>query len=316
KNKIKIDWKEYTPPKPTFTGTKIFDDYSLAELAERIDWTPFFHTWELKGSYPRILEDAEKGAEARKLLADAEKMLKKIVAEKWLTAKAVIGFFPASQVGEDDINVTTNDGEITLHHLRQQTERPPGKPNRCLADFVAPKGTGLEDYIGAFVVTAGIGIEEHIKKFEDDHDDYNAIMLKALADRLAEAFAECMHERVRKEFWAYDKDEELTNQQIIKEEYKGIRPAPGYPACPDHTEKPLLWELVSANKNSGVSLTETYAMYPAASVSGWYFSHPDSCYFAVGKINKDQVEDYAQRKNMDITEAERWLAPNLGYDTN
>lgn len=313
KNKIKINWKGYVPPKPTFTGTKVFDDYSLEALAERIDWTPFFHTWELKGSYPRILEDAEKGVEARKLLTDAEKMLKKIIAEKWLTARAVIGFFPASQVSEDDISVTTSDGEITLHHLRQQTERPPGKPNRCLADFVAPKGMKLEDHIGAFVVTAGIGIEEHIKKFEDDHDDYHAIMLKALADRLAEAFAELMHERVRKEFWAYDRDEDLTNQQIIKEEYKGIRPAPGYPACPDHTEKPLLWELLSADKNSGVKLTETHAMYPAASVSGWYFSHPDSCYFAVGKINKDQVEDYAQRKNMDVTEAEGWLAPNLGY---
>lgn len=312
KNKVQIDWKKYAPPKPTFTGTKVFDDYPLEELAERIDWTPFFHTWELKGSYPRILEDAEKGAEARKLLADAEKMLKKIVKEKWLTAKAVIGFFPANQINEDDIEVAFEGNTTTLHHLRQQTERPPGKPNRCLSDFIAPKGTRLEDYIGAFVVTAGIGIEEHVKKFEDDHDDYHAIMLKALADRLAEAFAERMHERVRKEFWGYASDESLSNDELIKETYQGIRPAPGYPACPDHTEKPLLWDLLDADKNSSVSLTESYAMYPASSVSGWYFSHPDSSYFAVGKINKDQVEGYAGRKGMSLDEAERWLAPNLG----
>ena len=312
-NKTGIDWNGYNPPAPTFTGTKVFDDYPLSELVDYIDWTPFFHTWELKGSYPKIFNDGEKGEEAKKLYNDAQAMLKQIVDEKWLTAKGVIGFFPANQVNDDDIEVNHPGNSITLHHLRQQTERPPGKPNRCLADFIAPKTTGLTDYIGAFAVTAGIGIEEHIKRFEEDHDDYHSIMLKALADRLAEAFAERLHHCVRKEFWGYAKSESFHNDELIKEEYKGIRPAPGYPACPDHLEKPAIWQLLDAEKNAGVKLTESFAMYPAASVSGWYFSHPQSSYFGVGKINKDQVEDYAKRKGISLEEAERWLAPNLGY---
>lgn len=318
-NKLKIDWQGYTPATPFVRGIKIFKSYSLEELVPYIDWTPFFHTWELKGSYPKIFDDPEKGEHAKQLYDDAKQMLKQIVDEKWLQAKAVIGFFPANQVNDDDIEVYTDDERstllTTLHHLRQQTERPEGKPNRCLADFVAPKESGIKDYIGAFAVTAGIGIEEHVKRFEADHDDYHAIMLKALADRLAEALAERMHARVRREFWPYARDEDLGNEELIREQYQGIRPAPGYPACPDHTEKPLLWALLDAEKNTGIRLTESFAMYPAASVSGWYFSHPQSTYFGVGKINKDQVEDYAKRKGMSLEEAERWLAPNLGYDT-
>ncbi|MDH5190333.1 MAG: methionine synthase [Gammaproteobacteria bacterium] len=313
-NKVKIDWSKFKPVKPAFTGTRVFEDYSLEELVRYIDWTPFFHTWELKGSYPKILDDPEKGEEAKKLLADAQRLLKQIVDEKWLKASAVIGFFPANQINDDDIEVTGNNSTVTLHHLRQQTERPEGKPNRCLADFIAPKESGLEDYIGGFVVTAGIDIESHVKKFEQDHDDYHAIMLKALADRLAEAFAEHMHERVRKEFWGYANKETLSNDQLIREEYKGIRPAPGYPACPDHTEKPLLWQLLDAENNTGVILTESHAMYPAASVSGWYFANPESSYFGIGKINHDQVKDYAKRKSLSLKEMERWLAPSLGYD--
>ena len=313
-NKLKIDWATFKPVKPTFIGTKVFNDYSLDELMSYIDWTPFFHTWELKGSYPKILDDAEKGEEAKKLLADAKKLLKQIVDEKWLKASAVIGFFPANQINEDDIETTVDGNKVVLHHLRQQTERPTGKPNRCLADFIAPKDSGLKDYIGGFVVTAGIDIERHVNKFEQDHDDYHAIMVKALADRLAEAFAEHMHERVRKEFWGYANDESLSNDLLIREEYNGIRPAPGYPACPDHTEKPLLWKLLDAENNTGVKLTENHAMYPAASVSGWYFANPQSSYFGLGKINDDQVKDYAKRKVMSLGETERWLSPNLGYD--
>jgi len=292
-----------------------------------IDWTPFFHTWELKGSYPKILDDAEKGEEAKKLFADAQEMLAQIVDERWLKARAVVGLFPANSINDDDIEIyqdnTRKEVKMTLHHLRQQTERPPGKPNRCLADFVAPKESGKEDYVGAFVVTAGIGIGEHVSRFEKQHDDYRSIMLKALADRLAEAFAEHMHDRIRHVNWGYESgkwtpcngmEKEFDNTKLVKEDYASIRPAPGYPACPDHTEKPLLWKLLDAEKNSGVGLTDSYAMWPAASVSGWYFSHPDSSYFGVGKINRDQVEDYAKRKGMTMAEAERWLAPNLGYD--
>ena len=325
-NRTPIDWANYTPPRPKLPGLQIFDDMPLAFLVPYIDWTPFFHTWELKGSYPKILSDPEKGEEARKLLADAEAMLAKIVEQRWLRARAVVGLFPANSVG-DDIEVYTDDsrGEVrmVLHHLRQQTERPPGKPNYCLADFIAPKETGLEDYIGAFVVTTGLGIDEHIKRFEADHDDYQSIMLKALADRLAEAFAEQMHDRMRHWNWGFEPGdwspsrglaEDFDNQKLIKEDYTAIRPAPGYPACPDHTEKPLLWQLLDADQNAGVELTESFAMWPAASVSGWYFSHPDSRYFAVGKINRDQVEDYARRKGMRVAEVERWLAPNLGYE--
>ncbi|VAX14197.1 5-methyltetrahydrofolate--homocysteine methyltransferase [hydrothermal vent metagenome] len=325
-NRIDIDWSTYTPPMPRIPGIQIFDDMPLAFLAPYIDWTPFFHTWEMKGSYPKILNDPEKGEEAKKLLADAEAMLARIIDERWLRARAVVGLFPANSVYED-IEIYTDDSRkevrMILHHLRQQTEKPPGKPNYCLADFVAPKDSGKKDYVGAFVVTAGLGIDEHVKRFEDDHDDYQSIMLKALADRLAEAFAEHMHDRMRHVNWMIEAGswtpsgglaEDFDNQKLIKEDYTAIRPAPGYPACPDHTEKALLWQLLDAQHNTGVELTESYAMWPAASVSGWYFSHPESRYFAVGKINRDQVEDYARRKEMGIEEVERWLAPNLGYE--
>ena len=331
-NKQKIDWDEYTPPVPNHLGLQVFDDMPLEFLVPYIDWTPFFHTWELKGSYPKILTDAEKGDEAQKLFDDAQAMLNQLVDERWIKARAVVGMFPANSVNDDDIEVYTDEAreevKVTLHHLRQQTERPPGKPNRALADFVAPKyidekETGKKDYVGAFVVTAGLGIQEHIDRFKKDHDDYNVIMLQALADRLAEAFAEHMHDRMRHINWGYEKaswtpcsgmEKGFDNQTLIKEDYSSIRPAPGYPACPDHTEKPLLWQLLDAENNAGVELTDSYAMWPAASVSGWYFSHPDSSYFGVGKINRDQVEDYAKRKGMTFAEAERWLAPNLGYD--
>ena len=327
-NKTRVDWANYTPPVPNDPGLQIFDDMPLEFLVPYIDWTPFFHTWELKGSYPKIFEDADKGKEAKKLYQDARDMLEKIISEKWLKARAVVGIFPANSVNHDDIDVFTDDTRkkvlTTLHHLRQQTERPTGKPNRCLADFVAPKESGKRDYIGGFVVTTGIGIDEHVARFETAHDDYSAIMLKALADRLAEAFAEHMHDRIRHINWGYDSgswmprqgidSKDFNNEKLVRENYTGIRPAPGYPACPDHTEKPELWQLLDALPNSGVSLTESYAMWPAASVSGWYFSHPESSYFAVGKINKDQVEGYAKRKGMSLDEAERWLAPNLGYE--
>jgi 5-methyltetrahydrofolate--homocysteine methyltransferase len=289
----------------------------LAQIREYIDWTPFFHTWEIKGSYPKVLDDSKKGVEAKKLYDDAQAMLEEIVAENWLTARAVVGLFAANGINDDDIEVYADDNReqvrMVLHHLRQQQQKPRGKPNRCLSDFVAPKASGKDDYIGAFAVTAGIGIDEHVQRFEQAHDDYSAIMLKALADRLAEAFAELMHEKVRKELWGYAPEEALDNNGLIREEYKGIRPAPGYPACPDHTEKALLWELLDVEKATGVSLTDSYAMYPAASVSGFYFAHPEARYFAVGKINRDQVESYARRKGMSVEEAERWLAPNLGY---
>jgi len=245
-------------------------------------------------------------------------MLDILIKEKWLTAKAVVGLFPANSVGDDDIEVYEDGSRkkvlTTLHHLRQQQQKPDDKPNFCLSDFIAPKSTDLVDAIGAFAVTAGIGIDEHVKRFEAEHDDYSAIMLKALADRLAEAFAELMHEKVRKDYWAYGESEALDNEELIKEKYRGIRPAPGYPACPDHTEKTALWQLLDVENNIGIQLTDSFAMFPAASVSGFYFSHPESRYFAVGKINKDQVEAYANRKGMDVETVERWLAPNLGYD--
>lgn len=317
KNKAPIDWSDYQPTEPSFTGLKTFDDYSLAELREYIDWTPFFHTWELKGRYPKIFDDAEKGVEAKKLFADAQAMLDKIINEKWLSARAVIGIFPANAIG-DDIEVyadnTRTEVKAVLHNLRQQQEKPPGKPNLCLTDFIAPKSTELHDYIGGFAVTAGIGIDAKVAEFEADHDDYNSIMLKALADRLAEAFAECMHLRVRKEFWAYAADETLSKDELIKESYKGIRPAAGYPASPDHTEKDILWQLLDAENMAGITLTESKAMLPTAAVSGIYYAHPDASYFAVSKINRDQVEEYAQRTGMTVAEVERWLSPNLGYD--
>ncbi|MEK8088459.1 methionine synthase [Thermithiobacillus plumbiphilus] len=315
-NRVPIDWASYTPPKPSFLGIRSFEDYPLQELVERIDWTPFFQSWELAGKYPRILDDEIVGEEARKLFADAKAMLQRIVSEKWLQARAVIGFFPANQVNSDDIALYRDDSRAerltTLHMIRQQMDRGSGRPNVSLADYVAPEGT--PDYLGAFAVTTGIGIEEHLARFEADHDDYNAIMLKALADRLAEAFAERLHERVRKEFWGYAPDEQLDNDALIAEQYQGIRPAPGYPACPDHTEKATLWELIRPDQHAGISITESFAMLPTAAVSGWYFSHPESRYFGTGKIQRDQVMDYARRKGWTEAEAERWLAPILGYD--
>ena len=314
-NAMQTDWETYTPPAPAFTGIKVFDDYPLQELVERIDWTPFFISWELSGKYPAILKDEVVGAEATKLFADAQAMLQKIIDEKWLQARAVIGFWPAKRIGTDDIALLNEDGSelASLHHLRQQTDKANDQPNYCLADYVAPAGT-KRDYVGGFVVTAGHGVDEKVAEFEANHDDYNAILLKSLADRLAEALAERMHEKVRKEYWGYAGDESLNNEELIKERYTGIRPAPGYPACPDHTEKETLFDLLDATENTGVQLTEHFAMYPTAAVSGWYFSHPESRYYAVGKINKDQVEDYAVRKDISIEEAERWLSPNLAYE--
>lgn len=319
-NKVAIDWSTYEPTKPGFTGIKVFEDFSLEEIRDYIDWTPFFYAWELKGRYPKILNDIEKGEEATKLFNDAQAMLDNIIKEKWLQAKAVVGIYPANALANDSVEIyqdnNRNETLTTLNFLRAQTEQPPGRPNNCLSDFVAPKDSGVNDFMGAFAVTTGLDIEEHVERFEKDHDDYHAIMLKVLADRLAEAFAELMHQKLRKELWGYDVAETLDNDALIAEEYKGIRPAPGYPACPDHTEKAKLWSLLDAEKNTGISLTESFAMYPAASVSGWYFGHPDAKYFAVAKINRDQVEDYAQRKGMTVAEAERWLAPNLGYDAD
>ncbi len=316
-NAYKGDWENYTPPKPAFLGIKVFEDYPLQELVQYIDWTPFFHAWELSGKYPKILQDDIVGVEATNLFNDAQHMLKQIVDEKWLTARAVIGFFPANSVG-DDIELYADDGraavKAVLHHLRQQMAKPSDRPNSCISDFVAPRSSGKSDYVGAFAVTTGIGIEQHVRRFEADHDDYNSIMLKALADRLAEAFAECMHAHVRKDFWAYAPDENFTNDELIAEAYQGIRPAPGYPACPDHTEKATLWSLIEPDKNAGITLTESFAMLPTAAVSGFYFSHPDAKYFGTGKIQKDQVEDYARRKGESIRVTERWLAPVLGYD--
>jgi 5-methyltetrahydrofolate--homocysteine methyltransferase len=316
-NRFHSDWRHYTPPKPAFLGVQVFERYPLDVIAPYIDWTPFFHTWELAGSYPKILDDEIVGEQARSLFADAKAMLKRIVEQEWLTARGVIGFFPAAGQ-DDDIVLYADDGrsrELTvLRHLRQQNIKPPGQPNYCLSDFVAPSDSGAADYIGAFAVTAGIGIEAHLERFAQQHDDYSAILLKALADRLAEAFAECLHARVRREFWGYAPEERFSNEQLIAEEYRGIRPAPGYPACPDHTEKAVLFSLLEAEKRASIRLTESFAMYPASSVSGWYFSHPAARYFNVGKIARDQLEDYARRKGMDYRDAERWLTPVLAYE--
>ena len=317
-NRLPVDWQGYEPPAPKWTGIQLFDDYSLAELRDFIDWTPFFVTWELAGRFPRILDDATVGAEARKLYDDAREMLDKIIREKWFTARAMIGLFPANTIGHDDIEVYADQDRNGLlavfHTLRQQTRKPPGQANLALADFIAPKETGKLDYIGAFALATGFGMEGKLRQFEMEHDDYHAIMLKALADRLAEALAERLHQRVRKEFWGYQASESLDNDALIAEKYQGIRPAPGYPACPDHTEKPPIWELLKVAANTGITLTDTYAMYPAAAVCGLYFSHPESRYFGLGKINRDQVSDYALRKGMEVRQAERWLAPSLGYD--
>jgi len=316
-NRLSLDWAGYTPPKPTFLGTRAFKAYDLAELSRYIDWTPFFHAWELKGTFPRILEDDKYGEAARNLYEDARAMLKQLIEEKWLTANGVVGFWPANRIG-DDIEIYTDEMRTkrlaVLHTLRQQMARDGSRANLALADFVAPKETGIADYVGGFTVTAGVGEEDVALRFEHANDDYSKIMIKALADRLAEAFAEALHEKVRRELWAYAPDEKLSNEQLIAEDYAGIRPAPGYPAQPDHTEKRTLFALLDAEKAVGVKLTESYAMWPAAAVSGLYFSHPESRYFGVGKIGRDQVADYAGRKGWSIEEAERWLGPILKYD--
>ena len=314
---LKTDWTHYVPPVPALLGIRVLKDYPLEDIAQNIDWTPFFQTWELAGRYPKILEDEVVGEEARSLFADAQAMLDRIIREKWLTANAVFGLFPANSVESDDIEIYSDESRagvaMVFHNLRQQMVKPPGRPNLCLGDFIAPKESGVKDYIGAFAVTAGIGIETRLRAFEAAHDDYNSILLKALADRLAEAFAEHLHMRVRREFWGYARDERLDNQALIEEKYRGIRPAPGYPACPDHTEKAELFRLLDAEKSAGISLTESFAMFPASSVSGFYFSHPESAYFATGKVDRDQVEDYARRKGMEIGIMEKWLAPVLSY---
>jgi len=310
-DKFQIDLEQVAPP-PAFTGTKTFDDYPLEELVPYIDWTPFFHTWELRGSYPKIFNDKSVGDEAKKLFDDAQVLLKKIVDKKLLTAKAVIGFWPANAVG-DDILLEAEGKPVTIHTLRQQAEKVAGQPYYALSDFVAPLESGIQDYFGGFAVTTGIGCDEMVAEFEANYDDYNSIMAKALADRLAEAFAERMHELVRKEYWGYAQDEQLSSEDLIKEEYSGIRPAPGYPACPDHTEKETLFNLLGAEEKIGLKLTESFAMYPTAAVSGFYFAHPQSRYFGLGKITKDQVEEYAVRKNMTLEDTERWLSPNLAY---
>jgi 5-methyltetrahydrofolate--homocysteine methyltransferase len=343
-NRTPIDWAGYHPPRPRLllqqardvcSGpgcehhhhmarqfVKTLREYPLAELREYIDWQPFFIAWELKGRFPDLLNNPATSEAARKLYDDAQQMLDRIIDEKWLTANGVFGLFPARRSGDDDIAIYSDETychEITrLHHIRQQSEHRPGVPHRCLADYVAPAASGLHDYVGAFAVTAGIGASERVAAFRKANDDYSAILLEALADRLAEAFAERLHQRVRKEYWGYAADEHLTNDELIAEKYVGgsggIRPAPGYPACPEHTEKQTLWQLLDVEKNAGITLTESMAMWPGAAVSGWYFSHPQSQYFVVGRINKDQVADYAQRKGWTLAQAEKWLAPNLGYE--
>jgi 5-methyltetrahydrofolate--homocysteine methyltransferase len=312
-----IDWAGFAPLAPRLPGVQRFDDYPLAELLGYIDWMPFFNAWEFAGRFPEILSDPRVGEAASNLYADARRMLRTLIEERWLTARAVVGLFAANAVG-DDVEIYTDESRVerltTLNFLRQQKGKPEGQPHECLADYVAPRGSGVGDYCGAFAVTAGLGIEEHVARFERAHDDYSAIMLKALADRLAEAAAEHFHERVRRELWGYAAAESLTNEQLLREEYRGIRPAPGYPACPDHTEKAKLWKLLDVERNAGIRLTDSYAMYPTAAVCGWYIGHPQARYFALGKIDREQLEDYARRKGMARAEAERWLSPNLGYE--
>jgi 5-methyltetrahydrofolate--homocysteine methyltransferase len=317
-NALRLNWSgNYLPPQPGFLGTRVLADYSIAELRQYIDWTPFFATWELTGKYPAILDDAKYGAAARSLFDDAQAMLDRIDTEGWFRAGAVFGFWPANSEG-DDILIYGDEPRgkpiAVLHTLRQQLTRREGRANLALADFVAPRASGLADHIGAFMVTAGLGEDDVADRFKRANDDYSAIMVKALADRLAEAFAERLHQRVRKEFWAYAPDEALSNVELIGESYQGIRPAPGYPAQPDHSEKATLFKLLDGERRIGVKLTESFAMWPGASVCGLYFSHPDSHYFGVGKIERDQVEDYAKRKGWSVAEAERWLAPVLNYD--
>lgn len=317
-NRLSIDWDSYTPPIPKQLGTKLFSDYPLEELVPYIDWTPFFIAWELAGKFPRILNDEVIGEEASKLYHEAKQMLDQIVQEKWLTAKGIAGIFPANAVAEDDLCLYTNEQRnqslTILHSLRQQTRRPPGRPNLALADFIAPEHSGKKDYIGAFAIATGFGIEDRVRQFEQGNDDYNAIMLKALADRLAEAFAERLHQYIRQEYWGYEVTTVFDQDALIGEKYQGIRPAPGYPACPDHTEKSTIWKLLKVEENTGIKLTDSYAMYPTAAVSGLYFSHPNAKYFGVGKINQDQVQDYTKRKGSTVRDIEKWLSPSLGYD--
>ncbi len=309
------DWDNYTPPTPIKPGISVFDDYPLQDLIEIIDWTPFFQAWELAGKFPAILTDEVVGKTASELYRDARAMLDRIVGEQWLTAKAVFGLWPANSVGDDvEVSFPDGDGKTMLRFLRQQVDKPVERPDFCLADFIAPKASGKQDWIGAFAVTAGIGIEPHLARFLADHDDYNAILLKALADRLAEALAEHLHRRVRMEFWGYQPDEALDNESLITEKYVGIRPAPGYPACPEHSEKRRLFDMLDATANADMTLTESFAMLPTAAVSGYYFSHPRSQYFVVGRVSKEQAADYAKRKGVDLVQAERWLASNLDYD--
>ena len=310
-NKLKLDWNTYTPTKPNFIGTKTVD-VAIADLVDYIDWTPFFNSWELYGKYPAILTDEVVGEQATSLFSDAQQMLHQLIQENWLTAKGILGIFPANSINDDDIQLTTDNGQpITFLTLRQQSQKTAGAPNIALADFIAPKDSGVQDYMGCFCVTTGFGVEEKAKAFEKDLDDYNSILVKALGDRLAEAFAEYLHLLVRKEIWGYVSDENLSNQDLIAENYKGIRPAPGYPACPDHLEKPTIWKLLDVEQKIGVTLTESMAMWPASSVSGYYFANPESKYFGLGKIKQDQVEDYSKRRNTTMEQAQKWLAPNI-----
>jgi 5-methyltetrahydrofolate--homocysteine methyltransferase len=314
--RLSSDWQAMDIPKPDFLGVRVLDPVPLERIVPFIDWSPFFHTWELRGRYPKILDDPEVGPKAKELFDDAKALLQKIVQQKLLTAKAVYGFFPANSVG-DDIELYTDESRATVHAtfhtLRQQGPKPEGQYNQALADFIAPKASGVSDYLGAFAVTSGVGIEALCGRFQQDHDDYNAIMSQALADRLAEGLAELLHKQARDD-WGYGTTEQLTVEDLIRERYRGIRPAPGYPACPDHTEKRTLFELLEVQKHAGITLTESFAMYPASSVSGLYFAHPEARYFAVGKLGRDQVLDYQRRKQMDLQTVERWLSPNLNYD--
>jgi len=312
-NRAPVDWESFSPVAPTFEGVRVLDDITLGALRDYIDWTPFFRAWDLAGSYPKILNDDVVGSVARDLFADGQKMLDRIITEAWLAPRAVLGFWPANTIG-DDIAVYTDQGRTAelarLHTLRQQVRHNDDRPNWALADFVAPKATAIKDHVGAFAVSTGAGVSERAAAFEAEHDDYSSIMLKALADRLAEACAEYLHHRVRSELWGYQGDE-FTNEELIRERYQGIRPAPGYPACPDHTEKQTIFELLDASGAIGVNLTESFAMDPAASVSGLYFAHPDSRYFGVRRVEADQLADYAQRKGIPVEEAAKWLAPVL-----
>ena len=312
KNKLQLDWNNFNTVKPNFIGTKTIN-VELSELVDFIDWTPFFSSWELFGKYPAILTDEVVGEQATALFADAQKMLNQIVSEKWLQAKGILGIFPANQINDDDIQVSDEEGGelVKFLTLRQQSQKTAGAPNIALADFIAPKDSKKQDYIGCFCVTTGFGVDEKAAEFEAALDDYNSILVKALGDRLAEAFAEYLHLKVRKEIWGYALDEKLSNQDLIAEEYKGIRPAPGYPACPDHLEKPTIWKLLNVEQEIGVKLTESMAMWPASSVSGYYFANPESKYFGLGKIKEDQVIDYAKRRNISTETATKWLSPNI-----